>query len=172
MTPTMTLSVPTDGLNTVAAVLISIVVLLCVALAMVLLGIVLFLTLRRKTVSGKQAAPAIGVDTISGIYDEVDEGKTGTAVALRSVGNLQTITEPDPTYEAIDDSELDSKCKTLCMNVPTASNPAYGVTTTPSSDVPTDSNPAYGVTTNPALGIDVNMQQLSRANLNEEEDYI
>ena len=122
-----------------------------------LLGIVLFLTLWRKTASGKQAAPAIDVDIISSIYDEVDKKKTGTAVPLRSMGNLQTITEPDPTYEAIDDSDLDSKCGPLHMNVLTAFNPAYGVSNIATSDVCMDSNPAYGVSNIPS---------------SDEEDYI
>ena len=149
MTPTMTPNVAADGLSTVTTTLIIIVVLLFVALAMVALGIVLFETLRRKAVCVKQPGPTTDVDTL---YDEIDEGQTGTAVALRSVGNLQTITNLDPLYEAMDDTEVVSQFE-CSLIVPTASCEVFGVTsilTSLSDDVPTDHNTAYGVTTSPA----------------------
>ena len=143
---TMTPSVATDG--TVTTAVIVIVVLLCVAMAMVVLGIVVFQTIQKKGVRSKQAVSATGGDTL---YDEIDEGQTGTAVALRNVGKLQTITDPDPDYEKMDDSEIVSQLEPS-LSVPTAPNVAYyGITTSPASDdVPTDPNAAYGVTTSPA----------------------
>ena len=118
----MTPSVATDDLSTVTTAVIVIVVLLCVTLAMVLLGIVLFLTLKGKTISDNQPAQVTAVETI---YDEIDEGQTGTGVALRSVGKLQAITDPDPHYVEMDDSE---------GALHYAANAAYGATTIPSSD--------------------------------------
>ena len=133
MTPTMTPSVATEGLSTAITALIIIVALMSVALAMVVVGIVLFQTLRRKAVRGKQPAPATGYDTF---YDEIDEGQTSTAVALTSVGKLQTITDPDPLYEAMDDSELVSQFESS-LNVPTASSEFSVTGILPSDDVPT-----------------------------------
>ena len=146
--PTMTPSVATDGLSTVTIALIVTVILLCVVLTMVLLGIVVFQTLQKKRVRSKQAVPATGGDTL---YDEIDEGQIGTAVALRNVSKLQTTTDPDPDYEKMDDSEIVSQLEPSLI-VPTAPNVAYyGIITSPASDdVPTGPNAAYGITTSSA----------------------
>ena len=124
--------------------LIGIAVIVCVAIATVLLGIVLFLILRRKAVCGKQPDPATGGDTL---YDEVDEGQIGTAVTLRGVGELQTITDPDALYEEMDDSEFrPSAAVEISTKISsTDHNAAHGDNNEPSSGVPMTHNTAYGV---------------------------
>ena len=140
--PSTTPSAATDGLSTTEIIII--VVFLCVALAMVLLGIVLFLTLKWKTDCGKRPAPTTGVEML---YDEVDEGQIGTPVVLKDVGKLQTITDPNPLYEAIDDLEFVSQFVSEfehSHNMPTASSEIFDVTSVlPSDDVPTDPNAEY-----------------------------
>ena len=175
--PTVSPGIPSDDQNPLTIALISIAVLLCVSLGLVLL--VLVLCLCRKVRNSKKAALATGGEML---YEEVDEGETGKAVALRSVVKLQlqTTGEPDLLYETVESDVCTGHnvaygvTTISSVDVPSSPNAAYGVTTTPSFDVPTASNTGYEVVGIQALSAEINTSYYATAHESnlEEEDYI